>query len=187
MEDTDRSDRSCASSALARQQLCSLPGKTLESCKSTTPINLPMYKSLKPQLLSFNNSVHSPFLLFYVSSSEDRCLAVSIFRSFPAILFSLHFTSPGRSESYVLSFHPTILSCRDVLQIAHCSLDPRFDVLRQCCSHCSCSSVPPRPRCTTRTWLTSDLVLARQACQYEPDAAPAPSRKFLFLGLIASV
>jgi hypothetical protein len=138
-------------------------------------------------VLSFNNSTHSSFHLQRTGASQS-------------LPFS-HFTSLGQSESYALSLHPIVFKLsritqagtRDVLQIIHCSLYPRLDVLRQCCSHFSCSSVASRPRCTRRTLLTSDLVFARQAGHAsaslsppisERAAGPASTRKFLFLGLV---
>jgi hypothetical protein len=146
-----------------------------------------MYKSLKSQPL-FQQQRSYPDL---VSSSEDRCLIVFIFRSFPAILFSLHLAGPSPTRS-----HSTILqsSCRYDLQIIHRFVVPCFDVLRQCCCHWPWSSVPPRPPCTRRTLLTPDLGFARRDIEPAPPIlkrAPAPApvvvsnerrlRKFKFL------
>ena len=97
-------------------------------------VSLPMYKALVQQ--------QCPFPIF-----RGQVPRSFIFPSFPAIFFSL---TVDRSESYALSYQ----SRRDDLQIIHCSLIPRFDVLRQCCCHSR--SVPPWPRCSTRrTLLTS--------------------------------
>ena len=129
-----------------------------------------MYKSLRPQPCL----VHYPVLGF--RGQVPRSLYLSFFPCY------LLLTSLGRSESYTLSSHP----CRDDLQIIHCSLNPRLDDLRQCCCHCSCSSVAPWPRCTRRTLLTSDLGFARE--DYGPAFAShrvrAPSDPLFFWSII---
>jgi hypothetical protein len=105
-------------------------------------VSLRMYKS--PSLSPSPTLVHTPF---YFSSPEDRCLVVSIFRSLPAILSSLSLRRLSRA--LILPYLPR----RHGLQIIRCYPIPRFDVLRQCCFRSS--SVPPLPRCTRRTLLTS--------------------------------
>ena len=143
--------------------------------------SLSMYKSLKPQPCSRSKTAFIPHSS--LSTSEDRCLVIFIFLALLSF-HPLHLASPSHTCS-----RSTLLACQNDLQIIHCSLNPRFDVLCQCYCHFSCSSVPLRPRCTRRTLLTSNLVFARQDSIASPPiseraAMPAATCKFFFLGLI---
>jgi hypothetical protein len=95
-----------------------------------------------------NASSLSPALFinsFYPLSSENGSLVLSHITTFSAVVLS--------SYSILLSFEN-----RYDLQVIHhssihCSRNPRceFDIFRQCCCHCSCSSVPFfRPCCTSK-------------------------------------
>ncbi len=157
----------------------------------------------------------SAFRLRVSSCIKTSRLSLALVRqqpSFPVLVFRLQRTGASVIYFYrftwpvrVLRAHPIPpLSCRDALQVNRRSHNPRFDVFRQCCCHCSCSSVPlSRPR-TRMNLLNSNLGFARQACSCpcEPvtaspllppisERAPAPTalvekrfRKFLFLGLV---
>ena len=102
-----------------------------------------LYKSLKPQ----SCSQQQPSYPFHVSSSEDRCLLVSIFRPLLAILFS--HSIPRLSHALI----PPYLPSQHDVQVIYCYPIPRFNVLRQCC--CSSRSVHFYPLCTRRTLLSS--------------------------------
>ena len=54
--------------------------------------SLRMYKSLKPQPWSRSTTAFIPYSRLFFSSSEDRCLTVSIFPSYTAIF---HLASPS--------------------------------------------------------------------------------------------
>lgn len=132
----------------------------------STTISLPerlsspcMYKSLKLQPCSVQQQLPYPVL---VLSSEDRCLTL-YFLFFFCYLFLLHLAGPSPALIPHSTFQP--IFCQDDPQISCCSLNPRFDHLRQCCCHWSCSSVPPGPHYTRRTFAnfrSSDLGFARR-------------------------
>jgi hypothetical protein len=130
--------------------------------------------SLSPTLVQRQCS--SPILVFFLQRTS---VSQSLLLFLPATL--------GRSKSYVLYCNSTLLSCPDDLQIISCSLNPRLDIFRQCCSHSPCPSVPPRPHCIGRALLTPYLVMARQGHLFELTAiseraaAPAAAREFSFL------
>ena len=81
----------------------------------------------------------SPVPVF--SSSEDRCLTVSILLAYTAIF---HLASPSPTCA-ILPQLPPYSSClvdseaADEHQIIYCSHFPSFGVLCQCCSHSSVS------------------------------------------------
>jgi hypothetical protein len=147
--------------------------------------SLCMYKSLEHQLCLVQQQRSYPAL---VSSSEDRCLPVSIFSFFSYYTFP---ASLGRSESHTLSSH---LIC--IVEM----ISKSFIILSilALTSYVNAAPVGPAgqflfgPRCTRRTLLTFDLGFSLDLRSPVPpiaERAPAPIavnerrrlRKFLFL------